>query len=460
MRYEPYKAILQYYMWKRKMLCIFSVKTKEYSTIQLMKTQDLHLCIVGLGYVGLPLTHVFAKNNYTVTGFDINAERIAELQSGTDRTGELTKEQLTEINIEYSADPSVIKNADVVIVAVPTPIDDKNKPDLTILKSATKTVGQNLKEGGVVVFESTVYPGTTEEICGPILEQESGLKSGEGFKLGYSPERVNPGDKEHTIDKIMKIVAGQDKQTTDILCELYGSVVTAGIHQAPSIKVAEMGKAIENAQRDLNIAFVNEIAMICDKIDISTQDVLEAAGTKWNFLKFQPGLVGGHCIGVDPYYLVEKAEQLGMKTHVIAAGRSVNDGMGAVVANQIANELSDANSAKVLILGLTFKENVPDTRNSRIKDVVAALEAKGCDVVIHDPFFSEEEIEGMNGYKAGTLDDGPFDAIALLVPHEEYKSTDSQKIINAVKEGGVIYDLKSILDKESIGDSGRVYLSL
>ena len=419
--------------------------------------KDLTICVVGLGYVGLPLTHLFAKNGYTVLGFDVNTERIDALKNGKDATGELTEAQLGEISVDYSSDPASIAGADIVIVAVPTPIDDNKKPDLTILKSATQTVGQNLKEGATVVFESTVYPGTTEEICGPILEAESSLKSGEGFFLGYSPERVNPGDKEHTIDKIMKIVAGQNEQITDMLCELYGSVVTAGIHRAPSIKVAEMGKAIENAQRDLNIAFVNEVAMMCDRIGIDTQDVLEAAGTKWNFLPFQPGLVGGHCIGVDPYYLVEKAAELNMDTHVITAGRSVNDGMGNVVASQIVSGMGGANGKKVLVLGLTFKENVPDTRNSKVKDVVSALEEQGCNVLIHDPFFSKEEVESMNGYKAGSLEDGPFDAIALLVPHEEYRSMDIQSLINATKEDGAMYDLKSVLDKDVIHASGRTY---
>ena len=417
------------------------------------------LCIVGLGYVGLPLAHVFAKNGHDVTGFDINKKRIDELKSGIDNTNELDSDQLSEVSINYSADPAVITDTDIIIVAVPTPIDDDNKPDLAILKSATKTVGQNLKKGSVIVFESTVYPGTTEEICGPILEEESGLKSGEDFKLGYSPERVNPGDKEHTIDKILKIVSGQDEQTADALCELYGSVITAGIHRAPNIKVAEMAKAIENAQRDLNIAFVNEIAMLCQRIGIGTKDVLEAAGTKWNFLKFQPGLVGGHCIGVDPYYLVEKAKQLGMDTHVITAGRSVNDSMGASVALQITEKMS-GDSKRVLILGLTFKENVPDTRNSKVKDVVKALENAGCEVFVHDPFFSKEGVESMNGYKAGELSDGPFDAVALLVPHKQYLEMNIEELIDAVKEGGVIYDLKTLLDRKKIEDTGRVYIAL
>ncbi|MFH1670631.1 MAG: nucleotide sugar dehydrogenase, partial [Patescibacteria group bacterium] len=285
------------------------------------------IAIVGLGYVGLPLAHAFAKKGYRTIGYDVNEARIAEMKEGKDSTGELTENQLKEVSIEFSTDPTSLKEADVVIVALPTPIDKDKKPDIDILKAGTKTVGANLKEGAIVVYESTVYPGTTEEICGLILEKESGLKCGEGFKLGYSPERINPGDKEHTVTKIVKVVAGQDEKTADTLCKLYESIIEAGIHRATSIKVAEMAKAIENAQRDLNIAFVNEIAMMCNKLGIASKDVLSAAKTKWNFLPFKPGLVGGHCIGVDPYYLVEKAQQLGMETHVITAGRSVNDNM-------------------------------------------------------------------------------------------------------------------------------------
>jgi UDP-N-acetyl-D-galactosamine dehydrogenase len=366
------------------------------------------------------------------------------LKAGNDRTHELTKAQLQAVTIEYSADPTIIAGADIVIVAVPTPIDDQNKPDLTMLESATATVGRHVKKGAIVVFESTVWPGTTEEICGPILERESGLKCGTDFTLGYSPERINPGDKEHTVDRIMKVVAGQDDRTTETLCDLYGSVVQAGVHRSPSIKVAEMAKAIENAQRDLNIAFVNEVAMLSHRLGIATNDVLAAAGTKWNFLPFKPGLVGGHCIGVDPYYLVEKARQLGMETHVITAGRSVNDGMAAHVAEQIVSALPVPKGARVLILGLTFKENVPDTRNSKVKDVAKALAAAGCTVVAHDPFYNPEETKAM-GYTPGSLADGEYDAVALLVPHKEYVVLKPPEFEAALKSGGVLYDLKSCL---------------
>ena len=423
-----------------------------------------------MGYVGLPLAHAFARAGYRVHGFDVNPRRIEELSAGFDRTLELTEAELRSVKIAYSTDPKIIKESDIIIVAVPTPIDDKNNPDLTMLISASTTVGQNLKKGAIIVYESTVWPGTTEEICGPIIAKESGLQSGRDFFLGYSPERINPGDKEHTVDKIIKVVAGQTGKATDVLCDLYGSIVTAGIHRAPSIKVAEMAKAIENAQRDLNIAFVNEIAMMSNALGISTNDVLQAAGTKWNFLRFRPGLVGGHCIGVDPYYLVEKAKQLGMTTHVITAGRSVNDGMALYVAQQILNALPartepvrsggpDMRGARVLILGLTFKENIPDVRNSKVRDVARALEVAGCDVLAHDPFYDAAGTKAL-GYNAGTINDGPFDAIALLVPHEQYLALSVREITAAMKPGGVLYDLKGALPKEWFTNAPFKVLSL
>jgi len=416
--------------------------------------------MVGLGYVGLPLAHAFAKKGYGVIGFDVNENRITELTEGKDSTNELTDDQLKNVDIDYTTDPGKIAGADIVIMALPTPIDDDNNPDITILKQASETVGANMKKGAIVVYESTVYPGTTEEICGPILEEASGMKCGEDFFLGYSPERINPGDKEHTVEKIVKVVAGQDEKTTDTLCELYDSVIVAGTHRASSIKVAEMGKAIENAQRDLNIAFINEVAMLCNKIGISTKDVLAAAQTKWNFLPFQPGLVGGHCIGVDPYYLVEKAKQLGMDTHVITAGRSTNDGMSSFVSVHVGDTLGDKkNGAKVLVLGLTFKEDIPDTRNSKSGEVVRQLDAIGCDVYVNDPQLGDYLIE-KDGMKTGSLDDGPFDAILLLVPHKEYLDVGTEGLIAATKDGGIIYDLKSILDKGKIEKSGRKYLAL
>lgn len=413
------------------------------------------VCIVGLGYVGLPLAYTFAKKNFTVYGFDISSDRIQELKNGKDRTDELTESQLKEVQIEYSDDPSIIGKADVVILAIPTPVDDKNKPDLTLVEKASETVGKNMKKGAIVVYESTVYPGTTEEICAPILEKMSG---GRDFKLGYSPERVNPGDKEHTIDKIIKIVSGEDEETTDILCELYGSITTAGIHRAPNIKVAEMAKAIENAQRDLNIAFMNEVALLSHKIGINTNDVLKAAGTKWNFLNYKPGLVGGHCIGVDPYYLVEKAEQLGIKTHVIAAGRGVNDSMSKLVAEETLSALNtDPKKAKVLVMGLTFKEDIPDIRNSKSFDVIKELEKAGCTVEVHDPEVHEKDWARFS-YKRGELNGGSYDAILILVSHREYVNTPTEQFVASTKESGVIYDLKSILDPKKV--TNRTLLTL
>jgi len=328
------------------------------------------------------------------------------------------------------------------------------------VESATQTVGEQLKKGMIVVYESTVYPGVTEDICGAILEKVSGLTCGRDFTLGYSPERINPGDKEHTVETIVKIVAGQDAETLDTLTDLYGSIVKAGIHRVSSIKVAEMAKAIENAQRDLNIAYMNEIAMLCGKIGIPTKDVLTAAGTKWNFLKFQPGLVGGHCIGVDPYYLVEKAKQLGMDTHVINAGRSINDGMASYVATQVLGLLPiPANKTRMLVLGLTFKEDVPDVRNSKVRDVIGALASKGVTVDVHDPFYPENEIQQMS-LSPGSLKDGPYDAILLLVPHKEYRDLSADTYAGALTKNGVMYDMKGILPKHVLEENGKIYASL
>ena len=422
--------------------------------------QKTKLCVVGLGYVGLPLAHAFAKAGHDVVGYDISAPRIAELQQGHDRTLELTDAQLAADPMVFTTDAGSMEDREVIILAIPTPVDDDNNPDLSLVESATIAVGKHLRKGMIIVYESTVYPGVTEEVCGPILERESGLKCGSDFTLGYSPERINPGDKTHTIDKIIKVVAGQDERTTDVLCALYGSIVSAGIHRTPSIQVAEMAKAIENAQRDLNIAYINEIAMLCNKIGIPTKDVLEAAGTKWNFLKFQPGLVGGHCIGVDPYYLVEKARQLGVATHVINAGRSTNDGMSSHVVHEVAKHLPEGSAAiRVLVLGLTFKENIPDTRNSKAKDVVLHFQTLGYAPEAHDPFVAPEEIARQN-MKPGSLKDGPYDAIVFLVPHREYLAAGIDGMLAALKPRGILYDLKSLLDPVKITQSGRTYLAL
>lgn len=416
------------------------------------------LCIVGLGYVGLPLAYAFARKGYTVYGYDSNHQRIEELQQGHDRTKELSAEELKNVRITYSDDPIVITKALVVIIAIPTPIDTENKPDLSLLEHATQTVGQHLQKGTIIVYESTVYPGMTEDICGPILEQESRLRCGTDFTLGYSPERINPGDKKHTVDQIVKIVAGQDAQTTDTLVNLYGHIVIAGIHRAPSIKVAEMAKAIENAQRDLNIAYINEVAMMCAKLGIATKDVLDAATTKWNFLPFKPGLVGGHCIGVDPYYLAEKARQIGMDTRIITAGRVTNEGMSTFVAGEIINALCGKSTPRILVLGITFKEDVPDIRNSKTGDVVKHLVTAGCTVDVHDPYVPAERIQERD-WNAGPTE-GLYDAVILLVPHREYLADIPGSIIHTTKDGGLIYDLKSVLNAEDIEKAGKKYLAL
>lgn len=418
------------------------------------------LCIVGLGYVGLPLAHAFAKKGYKTIGYDISSRRIEELKNGHDRTLELSEHQLKEAMIHFSDDPAVMKEADVIILAIPTPIDEQNNPDLTLVEKASEAVGRHIKRGAIVVYESTVYPGVTEEICAPIIERESGLKWKEDFHLGYSPERINPGDKQHTVETIVKIVSGDDEETLETLSDLYGSIVKAGIHRASSIKVAEMAKAIENAQRDLNIAYVNEIAMLCTHLGIKSSDVLSAAGTKWNFLPFKPGLVGGHCIGVDPYYLVEKAKQLGMTTHVISAGRMINDGMGKFVAKQVIDHMEvKPNQARALVLGLTFKEDVPDTRNSKVHDVIKALEEEGVSVEVHDPFLNETEIAAMK-HVSGSLQNGPYDAVLLLVSHEAYRTIPTEELMKALKQNGVLFDLKSIVDADAVSRSGHIYLSL
>ena len=428
-----------------------------------MKSRAPIICVVGLGYVGLPLAAAFGRTGWKTYGFDINAERIKTLKKGHDWTNELSAEQLRETEIDYSADPKVIGKANTVIVAVPTPVDDVNNPDLSPVTSASITVGKHLSKGSVVVYESTVYPGVTEEICVPILEKESGLKCGKDFTVGYSPERINPGDKLHTIDKIVKVVAGQDVKTTDWLAMVYGKIVKAGVHKAPSIKVAELAKAIENTQRDLNIALINEIARFCDRLGIRTKDVLEAAGTKWNFLKFTPGLVGGHCIGVDPYYLVHKARELGMHTEVILAGRHMNDTMPTFIEKQITRALAAQKinplNAKVLVLGLTFKENIPDTRNSKVHDLIRKFKADGMKVYGHDPEVPKEQIKKL-GIDYGELKNGPWDIIVAAVSHRPYVSLTEKDLIKALKKKGVFYDLKSMWKPEVFEKAGIAYLSL
>lgn len=432
-------------------------------TLQGMKDAPV-ICVIGLGYVGLPLAAAFGRTEWKTYGFDINEDRIRTLNAGEDWTRELTPKQLKETKVEYSSDPSVIAKANVIVIAVPTPVDEANNPDLTPLFRASETVGRHLSKGSVVAYESTVYPGATEEECVPILERESGLKCGKDFTVGYSPERINPGDKEHTIDKIVKVVAGQDKATGERLAMVYGKIVPAGIHKAANIKVAELAKALENTQRDINIALMNEVARLCDRLEIRTKDVLEAAGTKWNFLKFSPGLVGGHCIGVDPYYLVHKAKMLGMHTEVISAGRKMNDTMPTFVERQITKAMATRGiaplGARVLVMGLTFKENVPDTRNAKVHDLIRKLKEAGCVVHGHDPELTKEHIEKLGLPPAG-LEDGPFDTIIVAVAHAEYvQKMKESHFIKALKKNGLFYDLRSLWNSETFEKAGITYLSL
>lgn len=431
-----------------------------------MKNQ-LKIAIVGLGYVGLPLARLFATK-YPVIGFDINKDRIAELQSGRDSTLEVDDDLLRAVLLEEnpligneeiinglycSSDAKDISEANIYIVTVPTPVDKHNRPVLTPLYKSSETVGHVLSKGDIVIYESTVYPGVTEEECVPVLEKISGLKFNEDFFVGYSPERINPGDKEHTVEKILKVTSGSTPEIGKIVDDLYKSVIVAGTHLAPTIKVAEASKVIENSQRDLNIAFMNELAKIFSLMDIDTHDVLEAAGTKWNFLKFKPGLVGGHCIGVDPFYLAQKAQEIGYYSELILAARRLNDSMGAFVASQVVKLMIDNDikikGAKVLNLGITFKENCPDIRNSKAIDVITHLQDYGADVVTFDPWANTDEVK--HEYDIDCLselsENEKYDAIVLTVSHQEFLQLDLEKFLNG---NGVIYDVKGILSKEII----------
>ncbi len=407
------------------------------------------IAVIGLGYVGLPVAIAFGKKLPTI-GFDIRQRRVDQLKQGHDDTLEVTDDQLASAKqLEMTADPAKLADCTFYIVAVPTPIDKNNRPDLGPMIAASKTIGPFVRAGDVVVYESTVYPGVTEEICGPILDEKSGLKNGVDFFLGYSPERINPGDKEHTFDKILKVVSGQNADTLDRVARVYGSVVTAGIHKASSIKVAEAAKVIENTQRDLNIALMNELALIFDRMGIRTADVLEAAGTKWNFLKFTPGLVGGHCIGVDPYYLTSKAQELGYLPEVILAGRRINNNVGPFLAQKCVKMLTHADvplkKAKVGILGLTFKENVPDLRNSKIPDIVAELATFGIEAMVHDPLGDPHEAHEEYQIALTPLDQlMNLDAIILAVAHREYLANVGA-IFERVRDHGVVIDVKSAL---------------
>jgi UDP-N-acetyl-D-galactosamine dehydrogenase len=409
--------------------------------------------IIGLGYVGLPLAVEFGKQ-YDTVGFDIDHKRIDELNSSYDRTLEVESEKLKEaVYIKFSADINTLVDCNVFIITVPTPVDKYNKPDLTPLKKASETVGSVLKSGDIVVYESTVYPGATEEECVPVLEKKSGLKFNLDFYAGYSPERINPGDKEHTVSKILKVTSGSTKEIAEVIDQLYKTVITAGTFKASSIKVAEAAKVIENSQRDINIAFVNELSKIFNLIGIDTSEVLEAAGTKWNFLKFKPGLVGGHCIGVDPYYLAQKAQEYGYHPEIILAGRRLNDSMGQHVAQEVIRCLIKKDipvkNAKILILGITFKENCPDVRNTKVVDIVKTLESYDTDIIIYDPWVEPEEVKRQYGLvsKMDLSDIQDCDAVILAVSHDQFKDIDLTSIC---KSNSVIYDVKGILPKEII----------
>ena len=409
------------------------------------------IAIIGLGYVGLPLAAEFAKK-YDVTGLDIYQTRIDELNRAEDRTLELTSEQLQEAldnGIKFTANPEDIKDCNIYIVTVPTPIDSHKKPNLTPLIKASETIGKVLKKDDIVIYESTVYPGATEEQCVPILEEFSGMKFNEDFFCGYSPERINPGDKEHTVTKILKVTSGSTPDIGKKVDELYKSIITAGTHLAPTIKVAEAAKVIENTQRDLNIAFVNELSIIFNKLGIDTNAVLEAAGTKWNFLKFKPGLVGGHCIGVDPYYLTHKAEEIGYNPEIILAGRRLNDNMGAFVANQVIKLMikkgQKIEGAKVLVLGITFKENCPDIRNSKVIDVIHEMKEFGTNVEVYDPWADMDEVKreyGLEMIDKDALDLKNYEAVILAVAHDKFVELDLE-----TSDNQVIFDIKSILEK-------------
>ncbi len=434
-------------------------------TFQSLKNKQDKIAVVGLGYVGLPLA-VHLSKHFNVVGFDLKFDRIKELRSGKDRTLEVTENALQQANVSYTNIPEDLASCRLIIIAVPTPIDEYRIPDLRPVQSAAAIVGKQIQKGSCIVFESTVYPGVTEEICVPILEKESGFKFCREFTVGYSPERINPGDKVHTLDKITKIVSGSDEQTAEMLSQVYGSIVTAGIHKASSIKVAEAAKVIENTQRDLNIALMNELSLIFDKIGIDTTEVLEAAGTKWNFLPFKPGLVGGHCIGVDPYYLTFKAEALGYHPEIILAGRRINDHMGKYVAERIVKMLIRAKkqvyNAKVSILGITFKENVPDLRNTKVVDIVNELRDFGVDVMIHDPYADIDEALSHYGVELNKMDDlSESDAVVLAVAHTPYKTLGLSGIAALCKQKpAIIIDIKGLFSLSEAKAMNIVYWRL
>ena len=417
-------------------------------TLNQLKNKEEKICVVGLGYVGLPIALEFARK-YAVIGFDINEGRVALMQKGIDPSKELDSSEFEGCDIAFTAQLEEISEARFYVVAVPTPIDEHKNPDLTPLLSACRAVGKVLKKGDYVVFESTVYPGCTEDDCVPVLEKESGLSFKTDFKVGYSPERINPGDKEHTLTKIVKVVSGCDEESAKLIEEVYSSIITAGVHCASNIKVAEAAKIIENTQRDVNIALMNELSIIFNKIGINTYEVLEAAGTKWNFLNFKPGLVGGHCIGVDPYYLTHKASELGYHSKVILSGRVINDNMGAHIAKAVVQHIiqmdKSLKQSRVLILGATFKENVSDIRNSKVADVVNELKSYQVQLDIVDPYADSDELKHEYGFELTSNPSGKYDAIVLAVNHREYEQQEMDYFKNMLIEGGLLYDVKGIM---------------
>ena len=417
-----------------------------------MKLEGLKLAVIGLGYVGLPLAIEFGKKR-SVVGFDINQTRIDELKAGNDSTLETNEEELRDAkHLIYTTNPEDLKAANCFIVTVPTPIDAHKRPDLTPLIKASEIVGNALKKDDIVIYESTVYPGATEEDCVPILEKHSGLSFNKSFYCGYSPERINPGDKEHRLTNIKKVTSGSTPKITDLVDALYNEIITAGTHKAESIRVAEAAKVIENTQRDINIALINELAIIFNKMGIDTQAVLEAAGSKWNFLPFRPGLVGGHCIGVDPYYLTHKAETIGYHPHIILAGRRLNDGMGAYVVSQLIKAMIrksiQIEGANVLVMGLTFKENCPDLRNTRVVDIVNEMKHYKCNVDVYDPWVDQAEVQSEYGLTpVEAPNQGKYDAVILTVAHDKIRDMGAKKIRNFCKENHLLYDLKHIFSK-------------
>ena len=434
-------------------------------TVEALLRHEEKIAVVGLGYVGLPLA-VHLSRYFSVVGYDLKSQRIAELKTGVDRTREVSAADLKQARVDFTSDPESLRACKMIIVAVPTPIDEYRIPDLGPLNSASKTVGKHLSSGSCVIFESTVYPGATEEVCLPILESESGLRLHEDFAIGYSPERINPGDQVHTVDKIVKIISASDEKACDLLADVYGRIISAGVHRASSIRVAEAAKVIENTQRDLNIALMNELAKIFDIMDIDTQEVLAAAGTKWNFLPFKPGLVGGHCIGVDPYYLTFKAEALGYHPEMILAGRRINDHMGKYVAEKTVKLLISAGkqvrSAKVAILGLTFKEDVPDLRNTKAVDIIRELKDYGVEVVTSDPLADPDEARAYYGIDLVSLDDVTgMDAVIVAVLHSKYKELGLERIAGLCRNGQpLVIDVKSAFDPRLAESLGITYWRL